>query len=161
MAKLKKTCHELEKMINDAVTRSGRCSDVERVTVVGPLQREYINWDYGVTPKPSTLLISSDTWDTLNTIAGPLKAQYDAKLTELKTDQELAEMITEKLNASGLTVSVRPHQTLRWHAVVIPRPEGNDAGAQSGVNSMVRILRLQYDLKIDSRTILAPEPEHS
>jgi hypothetical protein len=78
---------------------------------------------------------------------GHLKSEYDAKLTELKTDQELAKMITEKLNASGLTVSVRPDQTLRWRAVVIPRPEGNDAGAQSGVDSMARILRLQYDLK--------------
>jgi hypothetical protein len=70
-------------------------------------------------------------------------------------------MITERLNASGLTVSVRPHQTFRWHAVVIPRPEGNDAGAQSGVNSMVRILRLQYDLKVDSTIIPAPELDHS
>jgi hypothetical protein len=147
VAKLKKTCHELEKMINDAVTRSGGCSDLERVTVVGPLQRAYTNWDYSVTPKPSTDLLSSETWSTLNAIVGHLKSEYDAKLTELKTDQELAEMITEKLNISGLTVSVRPHQTLRWHAVVIPRPVGNDAGAQSGVNSMAGILRLQYDLK--------------
>jgi len=148
VAKLKKTCHELEKMINDAVTRSGRCSDIERVTVVGPLQREYINWDYGVTPKPSTDLLSSETWSTLNAIAGHLKSEYDVQPTELRTDQELAEIITKKLNISGLSVSVHPDQTHGWRAVVITRPEAKDAGVEGAVDSIARILRRQYDLKM-------------
>jgi hypothetical protein len=148
MAKLKKTRLELEKMINDAVIRSGGCSDIERVTVVGPLKRAYTNWDYDVTPKPSALLLSSDTWSTLNAIAGHLKSEYDVQPTELKTDQELAEMITKKLKITGLMVSVHPDETHRWRAVVITRPEAKDAGVEGAVDSIARILRRQYDLKM-------------
>jgi hypothetical protein len=87
MAKLRKTRLELEKMIKDALIRSGGCSDIERVTVAGPLQRAYTNWDFDVTPKPSTDLLSSETWSTLNAIGGHLKSEYDVQATEPKTDQ--------------------------------------------------------------------------
>jgi hypothetical protein len=147
MAKLRKTCHELEKMINDAVIRSGGCSDIERVTVVGPLERVYTNWDYDVTPNPSTELLSPETWSTLNAIVGRLKSEYDVQLAEPKTDQELAEMITKKLNIGGLMVSVQSDQMFGWRAVVITRPEAKNAGVQGAVDSVVRTLRLRYDLK--------------
>jgi hypothetical protein len=147
MAKLKKTCHELEKMINDAVIRRGGCSDIERVTVVGPLKRAYTNWDYDVTPKPSTDLLSSETWSTLNAIVGRFKSEYDVQPTELKTDLELVEMITRKLNISGMTVSVQSDQMYGWRAVVITRPEAKNAGVQGAVDSVARTLRLRYDLK--------------
>jgi hypothetical protein len=53
---------------------SGKCGDLETITVLGPLDRPYHNWDFGTFP-----FVGDECRIELQLIAGKLQQQYDVK----------------------------------------------------------------------------------
>jgi hypothetical protein len=77
MPKETKTREQLAEIIMSEARASGKCADLHSVHVIGPIDREYTNWDIAPSSNHPTRLVSALCRAELNVILGRLQAQYD------------------------------------------------------------------------------------
>ena len=65
---------------------------------------------------------------------------------ELKTAQQLTDMIVTALGVQGVEVSVRKDHAYGWQPTVVACP-GNSIGFQRRVEEIARRLQFQFDLR--------------
>jgi hypothetical protein len=65
---------------------------------------------------------------------------------ELKTAQQLTDMIVSALGVQGVEVSVRKDHAYGWQPTVITSP-GDSIGFQRRVEEIARRLQFQFDLR--------------
>jgi hypothetical protein len=65
---------------------------------------------------------------------------------ELKTAQQLSEMIVAELGVSEVSVRVRKDHAYGWQPTVVSSP-GDSIGYQRRVEEIAKRLRMQFDLR--------------
>ncbi|WP_298884119.1 hypothetical protein [uncultured Bradyrhizobium sp.] len=64
---------------------------------------------------------------------------------ELKSAQQLSDMIQQVIGVAGLDVTVRQDHAFGWQPTVLNAP-GNPIGFQRRVEEIAQRMRMQYDL---------------
>jgi hypothetical protein len=65
---------------------------------------------------------------------------------ELKTAEELSEMIVSALRVNGVSIRVRKDHAYGWQPTVVSSP-GDSIGYQRRVDEIANRLRFQFDLR--------------
>ena len=136
---------ELLNLVRQAVEGSGKCGDLAKIGIVGPVSRGVSNWDVSTmsTHPPNT--ISDACRNELASIVGRLQQQY-LLAKDKKTAHELANIIGQRIGVGGVMVSVYPDSAFGWSATLITAPSAV-IGAQSMLERIVQELRIEFDLK--------------
>jgi hypothetical protein len=70
----------------------------------------------------------------------------DDMAKELKTAEELSEMIVSALRVNGVSIRVRKDHAYGWQPTVVSSP-GDSIGYQRRVDEIANRLRFQFDLR--------------
>jgi hypothetical protein len=136
---------ELLALVMQAVNKSGKCSDLARIAIIGPVSRGISNWDVSTMSTHPRNLISDACRNELAAIVGRLQRQY-LLAKEKKTAHELGDIIGQRIGVGGVMVSVYPDPTFGWNATIITAPSAA-IGAQQMLEQIVQELRTEFDLK--------------
>lgn len=136
---------ELLNLVMQAVQKSGKCSDLAKIGIIGPVSRGVSNWDVSTmsTRPPNT--ISDACRNELAAIVGRLQQQY-LLAKDKKTARELENIIGQRIGVGGVMVSVYPDPAFGWSATIITAPSAASA-AQAMLEQIVQELRTEFDLK--------------
>lgn len=120
---------ELLHLVRQAVEKSGKCGDLAKIGIVGPVSRGASNWDVS----------------TMSTHPRSLQRQY-LLAKDKKTAHELADIIGQRIGVAGVMISVYPDPDFGWNATLITAPSAA-IGAQPMLEQIVQELRTEFDLK--------------
>jgi plasmid maintenance system antidote protein VapI len=136
---------ELLDLVTQAVKKSGKCSDLAKIGIIGPVSRGVSNWDVSTmsTQPPNT--ISDACRNELAAIVGRLQQQYSLA-KDKKTAHELESIIGQRIGVGGVMVSVYPDPAFGWNATLITAPSAA-IGAQPMLEQIAQELRTEFDLK--------------
>jgi hypothetical protein len=136
---------ELLDLAMQAVEKSGKCSDLARIGIIGPVSRGVSNWDVSTmsTRPPNT--ISDACRNELAAIVGRLQRLY-LLAKDKKTAHELENIIGQRIGVGGVMVTVYPDPAFGWNATLITAPSAA-SGAQPMLEQTVQELRTEFDLK--------------
>jgi hypothetical protein len=136
---------ELLHLVRQAVEKSGKCGDLAKIGIVGPVSRGASNWDVSTMSTHPRNMISDACRNELAAIVGRLQRQY-LLAKDKRTGHELADIVGQRIGAGGVMVSVYPDPAFGWSATIITAPS-EASGAQSMLERIVQELRMEFDLK--------------
>ncbi len=136
---------ELLDLVMHAVENSGKCGDLAKIGIVGPVSRGISNWDVSTMSTHPRNTISDACRNELAAIVGRLQRQY-LLAKEKRTAHELADVIGQRIGVGGVMLSVYPDAASGWSATIITAPSAA-SGAQSMLERIVQELRAEFDLK--------------
>ena len=136
---------ELLHLVKQAVEKSGKCGDLAKIGIVGPVSRGVSNWDVSTMSTHPRNTISHACRNELAAIVGRLQRRY-LLAKDKKTAHELANIIGQRIGVGGVMVSVYPDPAFGWNATLITAPSAA-IGAQPTLEQIVQKLRTEFDLK--------------
>jgi hypothetical protein len=145
MAMPTKERKELLALVMQVVEKSGKCSDLAKITIIGPVSRGASNWDVSTRSVNSPKTISEACRNELAMIVGRLQRQY-LLAKEKKTADELADIIGQRVGVGGVMVTVYPDPAFGWNATLMTAPSAATR-VQPMVENIVQELRREFDLK--------------
>jgi plasmid maintenance system antidote protein VapI len=135
---------ELLHLVRQAVEKSGKCGDLAKIRIVGPVRRGASNWDVSTMSTHPRNTISDACRNELAAIVGRLQRQY-LLAKDKKTAHELADIIGQRIGVGGVMISVYPDPDFGWNATLITGPSAA-IGAQSILEQIVQELRTEFEL---------------
>lgn len=136
---------ELLHLVRQAVEKSGKCGDLAKIGIVGPVSRGASNWDVSTMSTHPRNAISDACRNELATIVGRLQRQY-LLAKDKKTGHELADIVGQRIGVGGVMVSIYPDPAFGWNATLITAPSAA-VGVQPMLEKIVQELRTEFDLK--------------